>query len=157
MKTIALEEFLQHQDFYAQEAEAGKVFVYPTDTIYGIGAIYTPQNVAKVFSIKKRDEKKMFSIIAPDFGRIMQQYPKTHQEVLERLLNEYHGVTYIFDYYEPGVRIIKHPIQDFVKRLGKPFITTSCNIAGEPVVTDIKNIPEDIAAKVDYIVDGGTG
>lgn len=36
MKTIALEDFLQQKNFYAQEAEAGKIFVYPTDTIYGI-------------------------------------------------------------------------------------------------------------------------
>jgi tRNA A37 threonylcarbamoyladenosine synthetase subunit TsaC/SUA5/YrdC len=36
MKTISLEEFLQQQDFYISEANAGKIFVYPTDTIYGI-------------------------------------------------------------------------------------------------------------------------
>jgi hypothetical protein len=59
----------------------------------------------------------MFSIIAPSFERIMQHYPKSHQEVLEEYLNTYHGVTYIFDYTEPGVRIIKHPFQKFVERL----------------------------------------
>jgi tRNA A37 threonylcarbamoyladenosine synthetase subunit TsaC/SUA5/YrdC len=66
-------------------------------------------------------------------------------------------VTYIFDYTEPGVRIIKHPFQKFVERLWEPFITTSCNIAGEPVIIDIKDIPEEIASKVDYIVDWGIG
>ena len=37
MKTILLDDFLLDQDFYISEAEAGKIFVYPTDTIYGIG------------------------------------------------------------------------------------------------------------------------
>ena len=48
-------------------------------------------------------------------------------------------------------------MQNFVEALGIPFITTSCNISREPVVIDIKNIPEEIAKKVDYIIDGGIG
>lgn len=157
MKIISLNNFLTDMDFYIQEAEAGKMFIYPTDTIYGIGWIYTIQNREKIFAIKKRDKKKIFSIIAPNFERIKKQYSQSNIEYMKEYLNTYHGVTYIFDYTQPGVRIIKHPIQQFVEKLNKPFITTSCNIAGEPIVTDITKIPEEIATKVDYIVDGGTG
>ena len=158
MKIILLEDFLQQKDFYIDEAKAGKIFVYPTDTIYGIGGTYTPENVEKVFTIKPRDTKKMFSIIAPSFQRIEKNYevPNPKSQLLE-LLEKYHGVTYIFSYEKPGVRIIKHPMQDFVKELWIAFITTSCNMAGEPVVIDIKNIPEEIASKVDYIIDDGIG
>lgn len=99
----------------------------------------------------------MFSIIAPDFERIHEQNPEADIEKLKEYLNTYHGITYIFDYTQPGVRILKHPIQEFVKRLRKPFITTSCNLAGEPVVIDTNNIPEEIANNVDYIIDGGIG
>lgn len=157
MKTILLDDFLLDQDFYISEAEAGKIFVYPTDTIYGIGWIHTPENVEKIFEIKHRDEKKTFSIIAPSFERIQKNYPQADIAKMKEQLNEYHGVTYIFDYTKPGVRIIKHPFQQFVEALEKPFITTSCNISGEQVVIDIKNIPEEIATKVDYIIDGGIG
>lgn len=157
MKIVKLDDFLDNKDFYINEAKAGKIFIYPTDTIYGIGWIYTPENVEKIFLIKNRDEKKMFSIIAPSFERIQENFPQANIEKMKEYLNTYHGVTYIFDYTQPGVRIIKHPIQQFVETLGKPFITTSCNISGEPVVIDIKNIPEDIASKVEYIIDGGIG
>lgn len=157
MKTISLEEFLQQQDFYISEANAGKIFVYPTDTTYGIGWIYTPENVEKIFAIKNRDEKKMFSIIAPSFERIEKYYPQADIAKMKEQLNEYHGVTYIFDYTKPGVRIIKHPMQNFVEALRQPFITTSCNISGEPVVIDVNNIPEEITSKVEYIIDGGIG
>ena len=157
MKTISLDDFLNHQEFYINEAKAGKIFVYPTDTIYGIGWIYTPENVEKIFAIKHRDEKKMFSIIAPNFDWIEKNYPEANIEALKKHLDTYHGVTYIFNYEKPGVRIIKHPMQSFVEALGTPFITTSCNISWEPVVIDVKNIPEDIASKVDYIIDGGIG
>lgn len=157
MKIINLNDFLTNRDFYIQEAEVGKIFIYPTDTVYGIWWIYTAQNVEKIFAIKKRDEKKIFSIIAPNFERIKKQYSQSNIEHMKEYLNTYHGVTYIFDYTQPGVRIIKHPIQQFVEKLNKPFITTSCNITWESMVTDITTIPEEIATKVDYIVDGGTG
>lgn len=164
MNIISLDDLFQQQEFYINEAKAGKIFVYPTDTIYGIGWTYTPENVKKIFTIKHRDEKKMFSIIAPSFERIKTNYAsetsKLHEVNYDKLpeyLETYHGVTYIFDYEKPGVRIIKHPFQQFVENLWIPFITTSCNIAGEPVVIDIKDIPEDIASKVDYIIDGGIG
>ena len=157
MKTVSLQNFLNNKKFYITEAKVGKIFVYPTDTIYGIGWIYNKNNVKKVFEIKYRDEKKIFSIIAPDFERIKTNYPQTDIKKIKEYLNIYHGVTYIFDYEKPGVRIIKHPFQEFIKALGKPFITTSCNITGEPVVLDIKNIPKNITSKVDYIIDGGIG
>lgn len=158
MKIIQLDDFLAQKDIYIAEAKAGKTFVYPTDTIYGIWALYTQENVEKVFFIKPRDIKKMFSIIAPNFQWIEENYEVPNPtSQLPELLHKYHGVTYIFSYEKPGVRIIKHPIQKFVETLGIPFITTSCNIAGEPVVIDIKDIPEEIASKVDYIIDGGIG
>lgn len=165
MKTILLDEFLHHKEFYINEAKAGKIFVYPTDTIYGIWWIYTPENIEKIFAIKQRDEtsvlsrEKMFSIIAPNFKRIKENYElrEANYDKLPEYLETYHGVTYIFDYTQPGVRIIKHPMQKFVEALGIPFITTSCNISWEPVVIDVKNIPEDIASKVEYIIDGGIG
>ena len=171
MKIIQLDDFLSQKDIYIAEAKAGKTFVYPTDTIYGIWALYTPENVEKVFAIKPRDSKKMFSIIAPSFQRIEENHKwsttnnatersELHEidyDTLPEYLEKYHGVTYIFSYEKPGVRIIKHPMQNFVEALWMPFITTSCNIAGEPVVIDIKNIPEEIASKVDYIIDGGIG
>jgi tRNA A37 threonylcarbamoyladenosine synthetase subunit TsaC/SUA5/YrdC len=116
----------------------------------------------------------MFSIIAPSFERIEKNYniadsdsPITNTQIhqytnssitinkLKEYLNTYHGVTYIFSYETPGVRIIKHPFQNFVQRLNEPFITTSCNIAGEPPLQDLKNISSDLKSQVDYIIDGG--
>lgn len=155
MKKISLEDLLTNQENFIAEAKAGKIFVYPTDTVYGIGSIYSPENVDKIFAIKKRDQQKMFSIIAPNFTRIQKEFPHANIETLQKHLTNYHGVTYIFNYGIPGIRIIKHPFQNLVEALGEPFITTSCNISGEPIITDIKNLPQEIADHVDYIIDGG--
>ena len=194
MQLITLDQFIENQQFFIQEAKAGKTFIYPTDTVYGIGWIYTPEMVNKIFAIKQRDRldhqknewnkvfldvraiptiwetvstnevkwsqssktvvctKKMFSIIAPNFDRIAKEYPEANIEALKMYLNNYHGVTYIFDYNQPGIRIIKHPFQTFVENLGEAFITTSCNLAGEPTVTETQNIPAELSDRIDYII-----
>lgn len=79
MQIVPLQQFLDNQQFFIEEAREGKTFVYPTDTVYGIGGLYTDAMVNKVFSIKQRDEKKMFSIIAPSFDWIARncEYPTT--------------------------------------------------------------------------------
>lgn len=172
MQLITLDQFIENQQFFIQEAKSGKTFIYPTDTVYGIGWIYTPDMVNKIFAIKQRDVKKMFSIIAPNFDWILKNYvndsehvtwatanilreAKNHETIIETLkqyLAIYHGVTYIFDYHQPGIRIIKHPFQTFVENLGEAFITTSCNLAGEPTVTETQNIPAELSDRIDYII-----
>jgi len=64
---IRFSDFMQQQDFFVHEAKKGKIFIYPTDTIYGIGAVANEANILKISQIKKRDIKKLISIIVPDF------------------------------------------------------------------------------------------
>ncbi|MBU0627479.1 Sua5/YciO/YrdC/YwlC family protein [Patescibacteria group bacterium] len=108
-KHITIDEFLANTDFFISQAKRGKIFIYPTDTIYGIGSLYTAENSEKIFRIKKRDKKKMFSIIAPSFEWIITNYKlrtanyaqQITIELLQTYLDRYHGVTYIFDYNHP--------------------------------------------------------
>lgn len=36
MNTLNIETFMENMTYYVNEAQLGKIFVYPTDTIYGI-------------------------------------------------------------------------------------------------------------------------
>ena len=48
------------------QIKQGKLFIYPTDTIYGIGCDATNKTaVAKIKKLKARDKDKPLSIIAP--------------------------------------------------------------------------------------------
>ena len=53
---ISFSDFMQQKDFFVEEAKMGKIFIYPTDTIYGIGAVANEENILKISQIKKRDE-----------------------------------------------------------------------------------------------------
>jgi tRNA A37 threonylcarbamoyladenosine synthetase subunit TsaC/SUA5/YrdC len=81
MKTILLEQFLNHQDFFVKEAKMGKIFVYPTDTIYGIGGIITQTVIEKINTIKQRCISKHYSIIAPSHLRVEKHFEVENFEI----------------------------------------------------------------------------
>ena len=53
------------------------VLLYPTDTIYGLGGLVTPEVVEKIMYIKQRPADKPFSIIAPSFDRVSNHFAVT--------------------------------------------------------------------------------
>ncbi|MDP3026973.1 MAG: L-threonylcarbamoyladenylate synthase [Nanoarchaeota archaeon] len=153
------EENLKKQIF------AGKIFIYPTDTIYGIGCDATNKEaVNKIREIKQRDSKP-FSIIAPsinwikesciiDKGLEINKYlPGPYTIILKKKNPAF--LSWVSDTDSLGVRI---PDNDFCKKIqksGVPFITTSVNLSGEPFAINMGNIKEEIKNKVDFIIDEG--
>ena len=54
--------------------KAGKVILYPTDTVWGLGCDATnPEAVAKIFQIKQRSESKSLIILVSD-TEMLQHY-----------------------------------------------------------------------------------
>lgn len=142
-----------------------KIYVYPTDTIYGIGCDATNDKlVLKIRSIKKRD-KKPFSIIAPSKDWIKNNFEIIHPEYLDKLPGPYTLVMkpknnsiiskHISYSGKVGVRIPDCNFSKLVSKSEKPFVTTSVNISGEPHLVDPKKLKKEINSKVDVIIDEG--
>lgn len=157
VKIINFKDFMENMDFYTSEAKVWKVFIYPTDTIYGIWAIWNDEIIRKIADIKHRNWNKMFSIIAPSFDyEWIISWCKEHWISIDNMkeqLAKYHWVTRIFSHEKPWIRIIKHDFQKFVEKLWMPFITTSVNISWDVAATEINLINPEIADNVDYIID----
>lgn len=139
----------------------GSVFVYPTDTIYGLGCDATNgKAVMKVRQIKGR-EKKPFSVIAPSKSWIMENC-LTKKEDLERLPGPYTIILPLKSgCVDPGVnlglntlgvRIPDHWFSQIVKKLGLPVVTTSANVSGQNFMTSIDNLDPGIKKSVDFVV-----
>lgn len=142
----------------------GKIFIYPTDTIYGIGCnAFVKFSVNKIKRIKSRKDDKPLSIIAPSFDWIGQNLvldcdihkylPGPYTIILKKKYNNY--LSYVSKTDSLGIRI---PDCDFTKIIQKskaPFITTSVNLSGETFATKISDISDSIIEKVDYIIDAG--
>lgn len=164
MEIIKLEDFMNQKEYFIRKAEKGKIFIYPTDSVYGIWAIYTQENIEKIANIKNRDFKKPVSIIAPNWWWIDFNFDINIDE-LKSKYEENYPCTFILktednfdlpDFNKSlGVRIIKHPFQEFINQLWQPFITTSVNLAWEKNLTTIENINKEILSQIDFIIDSG--
>ena len=144
----------------------GCVFVYPTDTIYGIGCnALLDDAVRKVFNAKGRDESCALSVIAPSFEWIC-KYCDVDMDVVRKYLPG--PYTLIVRKKDAGflklvsggkgtlgVRIIEHPIMKYFEIAGVPFVTTSVNVSGDAPVCDVSRISDEIMRFVDVVIDDG--
>ena len=165
MRKLTLWGAFQKKQYIVNEIIAGRIFIYPTDTVYGIGCnAYTEKAVEKIFEIKKRKTNKPVSVIAPSFGWIEQNcimdpkvrgyLPGPYTVILEKKPG-CKLPSIVSNINKIGVRIPNHKFTNFISQANVPFVTTSANISGEKIPTSVYQIPEEIWDAVDYILDDG--
>jgi L-threonylcarbamoyladenylate synthase len=166
METIKLDDIVRNDKLrkkMIEEITTGKIFIYPTDTIYGIGCNAMDSDVVqRIREIKKTQHA--FSVIVPSKGWIKDKLIVNHPEYLKKLPGPF---TLIFKKKNPeflssvsgtdslGIRIPKHTFTEIVLEACVPFVTTSANLSGQPVVTKTNDILGEIKNEIDYIVDAG--
>lgn len=156
------------EDFFLKEILEGKIFIYPTDTIYGIGCnASNKKSVEKIREIKQR-ESKPFSIIAPSKKWIkdncilnksaikwLNKLPGPYTLIL-KLKNKSAISNNITSTENLGVRIPSNWFAKIVSKSKIPFVTTSVNISGQPHINSITELSNQIKHKVDYVINDGT-
>lgn len=144
----------------------GGIILYPTDTVWGIGCDATnPEAVRKVYELKQRDDSKALICLVNNFSMLekhVDQVPRLAYNLLELAVKP---TTIIYD--SPagvaenliakdntlGIRVVDHKFcQKLIRFLGKPLVSTSANISGEPTPKSFEEIPEAIIKGVDYVV-----
>jgi len=149
--------------------EGHGIFVYPTDTIYGLGCdIFDKRAFEKLVMAKNRPQDKKFSIIVSDLKMLRQYAVITKKQ--ETLLKKYlpGPVTFILkasdklpkyltnEFGTVGIRIPRNRLSiELVKALNHPIITTSFNLGGAPVITDPSKTPKVLQKLIDVILDAG--
>lgn len=165
MTLIHKKQFLQQGKKYLSLIKKGKAFIYPTDTIYGIGCDATnTKAVQHVRSLKKR-EKKPFSIIAPSKQWILENciVDAAVQHWLRKLPGKYTLILHLRNKkavaknvhlgdYTIGVRIPRHWFSGVVAAYGKPIVTTSVNMTGKQFMTSVEDVPPAFRRKVAFIL-----
>ncbi len=161
------EETLQNREEIIESIISGKIFIYPTDTIYGIGCNALDSGaVAKIRQIKQRDSKP-FSVIVPsekwirdncNIGDSVEGHlgklpgPYTLFLKLKEESAVASDINPLNNNATVGVRIPAHWFTDLVVEAGIPFVTTSVNLSGEPHMTSLDNLDETIKNSVDFII-----
>ena len=145
---------------------SGGLILYPTDTVWGIGCDATNEEaVAKVYALKRSEEKTSMLCLMRDADMIVRyvnKAPGIAFEVMElsdkpltAILPGAVGVakSLIPEAETLGVRIPQHEFcQALLRKFGKPIVSTSANISGEPAAKRLRDVAEEIIKGVDYVV-----
>ncbi len=144
----------------------GGIILYPTDTVWGIGCDATNEEaVAKVYALKRSEEKRSMLCLmlnADMVVRYVNKAPGIAFQVMElsdkpltAILPGAVGVAknLIPESDTLGVRIPQHDFcQALLRKFGRPIVSTSANISGEPAAKRLKDVAEEILSGVDYVV-----
>lgn len=148
----------------------GKLVISPTDTVYGImGDALNDEVIKRVFFVKKRDVKKPLILLMNSIEMIY-EYTCNINELEQELINKYHPglLTIILKKNDKisnlitsgldtvGIRIPDNKdLLSIIGKLNRPVISTSANISGSEVITNIWMIENELKENIDYIEDGG--
>lgn len=140
----------------------GGIIAYPTETVYGIGAMATDvKAILRVFAVKRRPESMPLSIAVSSMDMLREVAEVEHPKFIEKFLP---GPVTVILRKKPvlpdaltagsayvGIRYPDHAVAlDLISRTG-PIVSTSANLHGEPDPVEAS----EVSVEVDYLLDGG--
>ena len=144
----------------------GGLILYPTDTVWGIGCDATnAEAVKRVYQLKQRDDSKALIVLidsADHLDHYVVDVPMIARELIDVAVKPltiiYEGAynlagNLLGEEDSVGIRI---PNDEFCHRLceryGKPIVSTSANVSGQPTAGTFAEINPAIVQGVDYAV-----
>lgn len=168
-------EFIQIQNNYDYALNRtinvlnnGGLFVFPTDTVYGLGCIFdNEESVKKIYELKGRDFDKPLAAYFSSVNMV-ENYILKQDDVFYNICEKYipGAITivtkkndiipdFVTSYDKTiGIRIPKNKfILDLIERLGIPFVGTSANISNNPSAKNAKEAFEIFKNKIELVLE----
>ncbi len=155
----------------ASELQQGHLVITPTDTIYGILAdALKPAAVEKVKIAKHRDENKPLLLLMSNLD-MLHAYTETLSPLEQGIIETYFPgpLTILLPKNSlvsdqitggsplVGIRIPNHTdLLEIIRTVGRPLISTSANLAGEPAITNPRQLSPEVLQHISYVEDAGT-
>lgn len=148
----------------------GKLVVFPTETVYGIGANgLEPEAVKSIFVAKGRpqDNPLILHVASVDqIASLVREFPLEAQKLAEAfwpgpltlILPKSDAVPFETSggLDTVALRIPSHPVAlQLLKEADLPVAAPSANRSGSPSPTNAEHVWEDLRGRVDLILDGG--
>lgn len=146
--------------------QQGKVILYPTDTIWGLGCDATNEAACqRIMEIKQRPENKSFIVLVDSFQMIEKYIPEFPDVCYDLVDLSDQPLTIIYPNAKGlaptvvaadgsvGIRLTKDPIcLKLIRAMRKPLVSTSANVSGDPNPTCYNDISASVKEQVDIIV-----
>jgi L-threonylcarbamoyladenylate synthase len=148
--------------------QSGGLVAFPTDTVYGLGAMaFRPEAVEALFVAKGRPEKRAIPVLL------------SHSKDLEKVASDVSAsVARLAAVFWPGpltiivpkradipsivsssqtvaVRVPDHDVARKLIRLSGPLAVTSANLSGQPAAQTAEEALRQLGGRIEMILDGG--
>lgn len=148
----------------------GGLVVFPTETVYGLGAdALNPRAVKRIFEVKGRPTDNPLIVHVSSINMaatIGKDIPHLFYDLAERfwpgpltmIVKKANIVPDITTAGLPKVAIrmpAKDIVLDIISTAGRPIAAPSANLSGKPSPTTVEHVIDDLSGKVDIIIDGG--
>lgn len=150
---------------------AGKLVAFPTETVYGLGAIATNEKAVKsVYAAKGRPSDNPLIVTVSDEAMVS-DYAKEIPERAQKLMKHFWpGPLTILLFVKPsalpkavtgGLDTVAFRCpddkltHDLISKLGYPIVGPSANTSTKPSPTTAQHVYHDLNGKIAGIIDGG--
>ncbi len=147
---------------------SGGLVAFPTDTVYGIGALATDgEAIESIYVAKDRPMEKAVPVLlgeVEDLPKIVDEVPLLAAKLIARF---WPGPLTLLVPKKPtlpeaisatstvGVRMPDHEIARALLRLAGPMAVTSANISGQPSPRTAQEVFTQLGGRIAMILDGG--
>jgi L-threonylcarbamoyladenylate synthase len=147
---------------------AGGLVVIPTDTVYGLAALFTnSQAIARIFQAKERSENKAIAVLIGDLDQL-DRVARSLNPTARRLAQAFWpgALTLVVSRrldlpgnLSPlptvGVRMPDHSFARQLLRLAGPLATTSANLSGGHNPRSAQEVLAQLDGRIELVLDGG--
>lgn len=160
------EALMREVDEAVRTLRQGGIILYPTDTVWGLGCDATnAEAVDRIYRLKRSENKKSMLVLCASADmvvRYVNRAPGIAFEVMEMATSPLTAIlpgaagvapNLIPDEGTLGVRIPDHEFcRRMLRAFGKPVVSTSANISGEPTAVGLQDVTREIVDGVDFVV-----
>jgi len=147
---------------------SGGLVAFPTDTVYGLGALaFDGHAVKRIYAVKERSTLKAIPVLLGDLvdlKKITLQVPELAATLaahfwpgpLTLVVPKHPSLPDMISATPTvGVRIPDHPLARALLRLSGPLAVTSANLSGQPSPCTAADAQAQLEGAIPLILDGG--
>ncbi|TQE90884.1 L-threonylcarbamoyladenylate synthase [Ureibacillus terrenus] len=172
---ITVGKKVDKEKIYSQAVDLlnqGEVVAFPTETVYGLGAVATDDEaVKKIYEAKGRPSDNPLIVhigTIEEVSDYVEEVPEKAKKLMERF---WPGPLTLIMKAKPdvlaksvtaglptvGIRMPDHEVAlELLRTLKKPLAAPSANRSGKPSPTKAEHVYEDLKGRIPLILDGGT-
>ena len=160
----------EYKDIIKKEINDNNLVIFPTETVYGIGAnALNIEAVNKIFEVKTRAKNNPLIVHLKNKKEIS-KYAYIENDIEKKLIDTFMPgpITIILKKKDcipecvtanldtVGIRVPVNQIANrFLNIVDVPIAAPSANISSRPSGTKVSDIKKEFTGKVEYIIDGG--